>query len=552
MTMHRRELLKRLSVLSAGGLLAACTPAPGAVSPGGPAPAAQSAPATTGSTTTVVYGVSSSPATLNPLLDNTGPSQSAYELMFEALVKPDPMTGTPSPSLAAAWDQSPDGQTWTFHIRPDVKWADGQPFTSQDVKFTFDTLLDPKTKTPYRAAFANVASYDAPDAATFRVMLKAADCPFLTGTMQTPIVPQHLLSGAADINTDEFNTSRPVGTGPYMFKEWQRSDHVTLVANPNYWQGRPKIDQWIRRTTSDDNILAAQLKTGEIDYASVSFGAIADLIGQPDLTLQAAASPFLITYIAYNLDRPLFQDKRVRQALTQALDRNAMVNSLLYGYGEVLDSSLPSVSWAYTSNVPKLPYDADAARNLLSQAGWSPAGDGILTKDGTRFSFKLSTNSSNKERSSIVTIAQDAWRKVGIEVQADLLETGAFFAKYQQSRDFDAIVAGGAGLTIDPDQSTFWASSSIPGGTNFAHYSNPQVDQLLDQARTAPGCDPQARKVFYDQFQRILADDQPFSFLYTAKSPVFINKRLQNVQVSSFAGASPFVVWGIMNWSVTR
>jgi peptide/nickel transport system substrate-binding protein len=526
-------------------------PPPATQQPGQTQVAAAPAQATPpGKTATVIYAVSSNPATLNPLLDDSGASQSGYELLFEGLVKPDPRTGTPVPSLAASWDQSPDGLIWTFRIRPDVKWHDGQPFTADDVKFTFGSIQDPKTRTPYRSRFSNIASFDSPDPSTFVVTLKAADCPFLINTMQTPIVPKHLLQSSADINTDEFNSSRPVGTGPFMFREWQRSDHLTLAANPSYWRGRPKIDQWIRRTVSDDNVLQALLKTGEIDYANVSFGVMQELEALPNLTLQSVASPILITFIAYNLDRPFFQDKRVRQALTQALDRQGMVSSLLYGQGEVLDSSLPSVSWASTLNVPRFPYDADAARGLLHQAGWSAGADGVLQKDGLRLAFAISTNSSNKERTSIATIAQDAWRKIGVEVQVELLETNAFFAKYQQTRDFDAIVAGGAGLTIDPDQTNFWSSKSIPSGTNFVHYSNSQVDQLLDQARTAPGCDPAARKVYYEQIQQILADEQPFTFLYTAKTGVFINKRLQGAQISPWVGASPFIAWSILDWTV--
>src|SRR5262249_29595600 len=134
--------------------------------------------------------------------------------------------------------------------------------------------------------------------------------------------------------------------------------------------------------------------------------------------------------------------------------------------------------------------------------------------------------------------------------QTELLETNAFFAKYQQTRDFDAIIAGGAGLTIDPDQTNFWSSKSIPSGTNFAHYSNPRVDQLLDQARTVSGCDPAARKGYYEQIKQILADEQPFTFLYTAKTAVFINKRLQGAQMSPWAGASPFIAWSILDWAV--
>jgi peptide/nickel transport system substrate-binding protein len=550
--LSRRELLTRSALACAGTLLAACTPAPGAIAPAQPAAGAPAQPpiAPAGKTTTVIYAVSSNPATLNPLLDDSGASQSGYELLFEGLVKPDPNAGTPVPSLAVSWGQSSDGLTWTFHLRPNVTWHDGQPFTSDDVKFTFDAIQDPKTKTPYRSRFSNIAAFGAPDKSTFVVTLKAADCPFLINTMQTPIVPKHLLESSPDINTDEFNTSRPVGTGPFMFKEWQRSDHLTLVANPNYWRGRPKVDQWIRRTVNDDNVLQALLKTGEVDYASVSFGAMQELQALPNLTFLSVDSPFLITFIAYNLDRPVFQDKRVRQALTQAIDRHAIVDSLLYGQGEVLDSSLPSVSWAYTANVPRFPYDTGAARGLLAQTGWTPGADGILQKDGTRLAFTLSTNSSNKERAAIATIAQDAWRKLGADVQTELLETNAFFVKYQQTRDFDAIVAGGAGLTNDPDQSSFWSSKSIPSGTNFIHYNNPQIDQLLDQARTPAGCDPAARKVYYEQIQQILADDQPFTFLYTAKTDVFINKRLQNVRISPWVGATPFIAWSIVDWSV--
>jgi peptide/nickel transport system substrate-binding protein len=470
--------------------------------------------------------------------------------MFEVLVKPDPKTGTPSAGLASSWDGSADGLNWTFHLRPNVSWHDGQPFAADDVKFTFDSVLDTKTKTPHRSRFGNIASYDAPDQNTFRVTLKTPDCPFLLSTMQTPIVPRHLLSASADINTDEFNLSRPVGTGPFMFKEWQRSDHLTLVANPKYWNGRPKIDQWVRRTVSDDNVLQALLKTGEIDYATGSFGAMQELSALPHLSMQSVSSPILITYIAYNQDRPMFKDKRVRQALTQALDRQAIVNSLLNGQGDLLDSSLPPVSWAYSANVPKFPYDVAAAKRLLAESGWTPGADGIVQKDGGRLAFSISTNSSNKERASIATIAQDAWSKIGVQVQPDLLETNAFFAKYQQSREWDGIVAGGAGLTIDPDQTSFWSSKSIPAGTNFAHYSNPQVDQLLDQARTASGCTPEARKPFYEQFQQVLADEQPFTFLYTAKTVVFINKRLQNVQTSPWISASPFVAWSILDWTV--
>jgi peptide/nickel transport system substrate-binding protein len=561
--LRRRELLGKVALLGAGTLLAACTPvaAPGAAIPTEP-PSTQPGPAAATRITntapsgnhpapvTVTYGAADE-ATLNPLLMMfSGPN----DLMFESLVKPDPKLGTPIPGLATGWDATPDGLTWTFHIRPQVQWSDGQPFTSEDVRFTFDTVRDPKTQTPYRSRLANVASFDAPDPATFRVQLQRADCPFLSLAMQIPIVPQHSLSGSTDINSDPFNTSRPVGTGPFMFKEWQRGDHLTLVANPNHWQGRPKIDQWIRGSAGDRNVLLAKLKTGEIDYASVPPDAFDEVTAQSNLNVVSVPSPILITYIAYNLDNPLFQDKRVRQALTHAIDRQSLVATQLSGQGHVLNSSISPVSWAYTSEVPVFDHNPDRARALLQDAGWSPGAEGMLQKDGTRFSFTLLTNSGNPLRAAIQVIAQAAWRQIGVDANLLILETNAFNTKWQTpgKRDFDAIVAGGgAGVTIDPDQTSLWASSEYPDGGNFVHYTNPAVDQALQQGRTAAGCDSAARKPFYAQFQQLIADDQPFTFLYAANSILAYNKRLQNVQASSWIGSAPYVGWSAKGWTVS-
>jgi peptide/nickel transport system substrate-binding protein len=576
----RRALLTHALVAGAAGLVAACTPAPGtlaptaqpasttaappAAAPGGassapstppPAAAPTAAPATkpgAAPASTVVYASSGDTATLNPLFDESAASRNVWELIFEGLVRPDPKTGVPGPWLAESWDASPDGLTWTFHIRPSVTWSDGQPFTAEDAVFTFATVLDPKTKTLYRSRFDNVASFDAPNASTFRVVLKGPDCPFLSTTMLVPVLPAHILSGTADINTDEFNSSRPVGTGPFQFKEWQRGDHVTLVANPTYWRRRPKIDQWIRRTVRDDQVVEAVLKTGEVDYAAVVASAIADLSTEPHLKFMSVSSPTSLLYIAYNLDRPLFQDKHVRQALTRALDRPRMIQSVVGTEGDAVVTPIPFPSWARTTDVPSFAYDVEAARQLLSSAGWAPGSDGILQRDGTRFSFTLSIQSGDQRRTAVATIAQDAWRKVGVDAHIDTVEPAAFVTKYQQAHDFDAIVSGAVGLTIDPDQTRYWSSREFPNGGNFVHYSNADVDRLLDQARTVAGCDTAARKSLYDQFQQIIAEDQPFTFLYSAKSGLFVNDRLQGVAQSPWIGAGPYVAWGITDWSVSR
>jgi peptide/nickel transport system substrate-binding protein len=558
----RREVLAQIALAGIGTLISACSAAPGSMAaPTERASAtAANAPTTapgasagTGSPTFAVFGAPQDPGGFNPLLTDNGGSSPVWEFLFEGLVVPDSRTGAPSPCLAQSWEPSPDGLTWTFHIRPNVTWSDGQPFTAADVRFTFDTILDPKTASPRRSALANVAGYATPDPATFQVTLKQAACPFLVTTMLTPIVPKHALEGSTDFNTDEFNSSRPISTGPFMFKEWQRGQQLTLAANPNYWGGRPKIDQWIQRPVRNKQVLVDQLKLGEVDYGSVTPDTVEELSSQPHLNVVSGYNPTVITYIAYNLERPLFQDKRVRQALTHALNRQSIVDTQLYGLGDVLSSPIAPVSWANNPNVPVFAYDVAAAQTLFREAGWAPGPDGILQKDGKAFSFTFTSSNSNPQRLAVVTIAQDAWKKVGVQVQPEVLDPGAFYAKYQQARDYDAIVEGNAaGLTNDPDQSAIWASASIASGTNFVRYRNSEVDRLLAQARALPGCAQADRKVLYDEIQQIIADEQPFTFLYSARTNAAYNKRLHNVSMSPWIGGAPYLAWGAKDWTVSN
>jgi peptide/nickel transport system substrate-binding protein len=578
----RRRLLARLVLVSGGTLLAACTvPAPGAsvptappTTPSAPAPATGAlaaitpqaaptpalspttvAPVTTSGATplnnTVVYSGNGDVTPINPLLGGSA-ARSVWELINESLVRPDPADGTPRPWLAESWDEGPDGLTWTFHIRPNVRWSDGKQFTADDVQFTVESVLDPASKSPYRSRFDNVASFDAPNPATFRVNLKAPDCAFLVTTMLTPIMAKHLLAGTNELTTGEFDPNHLVGTGPFMFKEWRRSEYVVLLANPDHWGGRPKLDSWIRRVSSNDQVVVGQLKTGETDYSSVAPNSIAELSTEPHLKFLSVSAPTSIIYIAYNQDRPLFQDKRVRQALTHAMDRQGLIDSVLAGQADGVDSNMPYSMWARSTNIPTFPYNLDAARKLLADAGWSPGPDGILQKDGTRLAFSLLISSGNQARTGTSLIAQNGWRQIGVQLQIEQIELAAFFARYLQAHDFDAVVVGGAGFTLDPDQTMFWSSKEYPNGGNFMRYSNPTVDRLLEQGRASPNCDPTQRKAIYEQMQQIIADEQPATFLYSLRDPVFINRRVQNVSISPWPTAGPYLAWNIKDWTVSN
>jgi peptide/nickel transport system substrate-binding protein len=329
----------------------------------------------------------------------------------------------------------------------------------------------------------------------------------------------------------------------------ERSSPRAAHLRPRRWLKRPHPLRPPRPLNKQT--LAAQLKLGEVDYGSVTPDAVDELAGQPNLAVLAVTNPTAMSVIAYNLDRPLFQDKRVRQALTHALDRQRIVDAQLFGQGELLNSSIAPVSWASNPNVPVFGYDVRAAQKLLDDAGWRPGADGILEKEGQRFAFALSCNNANPQRLAVVTIAQDAWRKIGIQAQPDILDGAALRAKYQQSRDFDVIIEGGPfGLTNDPDQTVLWASSSIASGGNFTGYRNSEVDQLLAQARSVAGCGQADRKQFYDRMQELVAEDQPFTFLYAARTNAIYNKRLRNVMASPWIGTAPYLSWSIKNWTI--
>jgi peptide/nickel transport system substrate-binding protein len=534
----RRRFLATVAAAGAGAALAACKTVPG--------PTASATAATKGGAAgadTVVGSGVSDIITLNPILANDGSSQTIWELMFESLASIDPKTGNATPSLADRWDISADGLVYTFHLHPGVTWSDGQPFTADDVRFTFQTVLDLKVQTALRSRLDGVERIEVVDPLTLRVTLKAASCPALLGAAGIPIVPKHLLASSPDLNKDDFGSSTPVGTGPYRFVEWKRDDHVTLVADPKHWRGKPNIGRVIRKVVKDNTVTAAQLRSGEIDWAIVQPESVDDLRSDPHLGLIQYGNS-TINYIVWNLDRPVFQDKRVRQALAYGLDRDTLIKTVFNGQGEVLQSPILAFSWAFNANVPKYPYDPDRAKALLADAGWMLGPDGIARRGGVPLRFSLVTNSGNKARESVLTVAQDQWRKIGIDAQPQFLQLGAVNDKLQKTHDFDAVL-GQYVPGVDPDQTAVWSSKEYPNGLNYSHYADPAVDALLTQARTLAGCDQVGRKALYDRLQAMLMDAQPVLLLYQPITFIAYDRTLRGIAPTVYARPQ----WNLAQWS---
>jgi peptide/nickel transport system substrate-binding protein len=498
------------------------------------APAAQPAAKTGGQ---VIYAeVGSDVRILNPILQSDTVSGAITDRVFDALVQGDPKTGTPIPSLAESWTISPDGLVFTFKLRGGVKFHDGKPMTAEDVKFTLDILKTDKVKTVRTGDVEKVKSVEVVDPQTLTITLSEVFCPFLDALRNLGILPKHLLETTTNLNEDPFNL-KPIGTGAFKFVEWAKDDHVTLQANDDYWNGRPKIDRFIFRPLKDRGALLAQLKTGDIDLASIEPLEVKEIESQPQLqVLKYYAAG--VTYMAYNTARPGLDDVRVRQGLNYAVDRQLIIDQVLVGQGRPMASDVPTDSWAYNPSAKQYEFSPDKARQLLDAAGWPVGAGGVRAKAGQPLKFTLWTNSGNKVREAIVTIAQQQLKDVGVDVDLQFQDFAAMINRINKL-DYDLFVSGFV-FGADPDNYDLWHSSRKPDpstgkeGFNRAGFSTPELDQLLEQGRSLPGCDRAKRKELYAKDQDIVAEGAPWNFLHQPQASIAVNKRLVGLEPSTW------------------
>jgi peptide/nickel transport system substrate-binding protein len=446
---------------------------------------------------------------LNPILSQDSASSEINSFVFNGLIKYDRDLQGFVGVLAESWKvENGSEPVITFYLRKGVLWHDGKEFTAEDVKFTYDKIMDEKTNTVRRSDYELVKTAEVLDPYTFRVTYKQPFSPGLA-TWGMGIIPKHLLE-KEDINTTKFNR-RPVGTGPFRFIEWVSDEKIIVEANPKYFEGRPNLDRIIYRIIPEPALNEMEILTQGVDYSSlVPFEF--KRIGQVPF-LKTYSQPSLgYTYIGYNLKNPLFQDKRVRQALTYAINREEIVQYVLYGLGEVATGPFPNHLWYANPNVKPFPYDPQKARQLLAEAGWKDTdGDGILDKDGKPFQFRLITNSGNEIRKDVGVLVQRQLREVGIDVKFELYEWSVFLKNFINAKAFDACILGW-GLSPDPDDYQIWHSSQIEKGFNFVSYKNPEVDLLWEEGRRE--YDVEKRKQIYWRIHELMAEDQPYTFLY--------------------------------------
>lgn len=465
---------------------------------------------------------------LNPVIANDSASGDINSRIFNGLLRYDKNLQLEG-DLAESWEVSPDGLVITFHLRSGVRWHDGAPFTAEDVLFTYRKLIDPNVATPYGADYERVKKAEVLDPLTFRVTYKEPFAPALA-SWTMGIIPRHLLEGK-DINSASFNRD-PVGTGPYRFKEWLTGQKIVLTVNPDYFRGRANIDEYIYRIIPDPATIFLELRSRGVDAMGLT----------PLQYQRQTDTPFFrknfrkfrypsngYTYLGYNLKNPKFADKGVRQALAYAINKKEILKGVRQGLGSVATGPYPPHYWAYNPDVKTYPYNPGKALSMLKARGWRDSdGDGVLDRDGVPFRFTIITNQGNDERKQTAEIIQQNLKKIGIEVSIKVVEWQAFINQFVDKRKFEAIILGWS-IGIDPDNYIMWHSSQTgPNQYNFVSYSNPDVDELLVQGRRT--FDLEKRKRIYRKIHAILAEDQPYCFLYVPDSLPIVDARFHGIK----------------------
>jgi peptide/nickel transport system substrate-binding protein len=489
----------------------------------------------------MVEGSIGDASNLIPLLSSDSASHEIAGMIFNGLVKYDRDINVVG-DLAESWDISKDGLAITFHLRKGVRWHDGHPFTAEDVLYTYRVTVDPKTPTAYAGDFLKVKKAEVLDPHTFRVTY---DRPFAPALMSwgSAVLPKHLLDGK-DITRSPL-ARRPVGTGPYKFKEWVTGQKIVLTANPDYFEGRPYIDGYITRIIPDTATMFLELRANGIDRMNLtplqySRQTENNLFRQNFKKYRYLS--FGYVYLGYNLRKPVFADRRVRQAIAYAVNKQEIIDGIMLGLAKEATGPYKPGTWAYNSRVKTYPYDPQKARALLAEAGWQDAnGDGILEKNGEPFVFEIITNQGNEIRAKCAEIIQKRLAEVGISVKIRVLEWAAFVNDFIKKGRFDATILGWT-VSMDPDIYDVWHSSKTkPDELNFIAYKNAEVDELLEQGRST--FDLKQRKKCYDRIQEILAEDQPYLFLYVPDALPIIQKRFRGIEPAPLGIGYNFIKW---------
>lgn len=464
----------------------------------------------------LVVSLSNDPITLNPILASDSVSFSVIDFLFNGIIRVDEDQKI-QPDLAHQINILNKGLVYRIKLRKDVFFHDGVRLTADDVVFTYEKILDPKTNTVRRS---DLVVNDVPikvlkvDDFTVDFVLPEVFSPFISN-LGTGILPKHLLENQ-DINTSNFNFN-PVGTGPFVLKKWHVADNIILEPNERYYQGKPLLKSLIIKIIPDSNSQIFSYETGEIDMVDLRPKDVSLIKEDPSSTVVFYPTK-TYTYLGFNLKNHLFEDRNVRMAIAHSIDKNSLVKAVLMGYGDVLNYPTCPLDWSYPEGLWYPEYNPEKADEILDNAGWYRGPDGFRYKNNQLFRFNCLIRQGSKDREMAGVIIQQYLEKRGLKMELISLEWSSLLERLtSEKKDFDTTIMGW-GLGLDPDPYSIWYSKEYPNGFNLNGYSNPEVDKLIILGRKT--IDQEKRKEIYRKLYEIIIQDQPYVFLWYPKSIV--------------------------------
>jgi len=486
---------------------------------------------------TLRYGEYGQPATLDPITSNDMISLRLTELVFSSLVAIDKKQEIKA-DLAESWEVSKDSREYTFKLRKDVKWHPkaGKPaenFTAEDVVFTYKIMMHPKTISPLKVRYEFIEDVKKINDHEVKFILKR---PVLNALAKFTfkIIPKHGPDNPVYLTRTDSFVQNPIGTGPYRIDQVTADREVVLKANPDYYKGKLKIEQFVAKPFADQNIMSQALGFNAIDMIIlVNPRHIPELQGDKRFVLQPY-NALSYSFFGYNQRNPLLADKRVRQALTLAINREEMLNSFFNGQGTVISGPFAPGSWAYNLDVKPQRFSPDKAKQLLAAAGFKPGANGLVEKDGVPLQLTLRVPIAKESESvkRVVLAFKNYLKRIGVGIDISFMEWQSWKEAVFEKHEFDVMFASWV-FDDSADISSLFHSAEVgPWKNNFGAYKNPKVDGLIAESKLT--LDHEKRRSIYRKLHAMLADEAPYTFLWTLTNYSAYHKKLRKVSIHPY------------------
>lgn len=504
----------------------------------------------------IVYALDTAPTgVFNPLLSSTRYDGNVNSIVYASLMDVDDK-GDLKNYLAEDYSISEDQKIITFKLKSNAKWHDGKPVTAEDMAFTLQSMANGKytgnnyddvekikgAKAYHEGKSDSIEGIKVEDDTTITIEFEEAYAPALTNLSTLGIIPKHIWSQIPIENWEKETAAlnNPVGCGPYKVTKFESGQYVEFEAAEDFFEGKPKTSKLIFKVVNPDTI-QAELKSGNIDIASVKDMRKSDIEGLKTEGLKSVEfSDFMFQYMGINLRLPIFQDVKVRQAFMYAIDRNLMVDKLLEGRGEVVNTPMLPNRWGYpkASDIKDYAFNIDTAKNLLKEAGWEDRNnDGVVENAaGEKMHLTLKCPVGSKTREQSAVIIQESLKQIGVEIEVLTMEFSTLMDEVVSNHEFDLYMMGNT-LSLDPDPKPFWHSSAATDekgveGYNIVSYKNDKVDELIEKGLST--LNQEERQGYYEEIGKILNEDVAQVYLFLQKNEMMYNGKLKGYEPSTF------------------